>query len=216
MNTSSEILFVSAASIGFLHTVFGPDHYIPFVAMSRAKNWSLVKTNFVTLLCGLGHVLSSVLLGAIGVLFGVALNRLTIIESVRGEIAGWFLIAFGLIYFIWGIKTAYRKHHHPRTHVHHGEESNVTPWVLFTIFVFGPCEPLIPLLMYPAAQNTWWDVAWVTLTFGSFTLLTMLMLVTAMSIGLERFRFEGLSRFGNALAGLTLFLCGIAVQFLGL
>jgi len=25
-------------------------------------------------------------------------------------------------------------------------------WALFLIFVFGPCEPLIPLIMYPAAK----------------------------------------------------------------
>ncbi|HOD34406.1 MAG TPA: hypothetical protein PLR20_01590 [Syntrophales bacterium] len=28
-----------------------------------------------------------------------------------------------------------------------------TPWVLFTIFVLGPSEPLIPVLMFPAARN---------------------------------------------------------------
>ena len=30
------ILVITAASIGFIHTVLGPDHYIPFVATSKA------------------------------------------------------------------------------------------------------------------------------------------------------------------------------------
>ena len=29
MNTSLEILLLTAASLGFIHTITGPDHYIP-------------------------------------------------------------------------------------------------------------------------------------------------------------------------------------------
>ncbi len=29
-------LVVTAVTVGVLHTVMGPDHYLPFVAMSRA------------------------------------------------------------------------------------------------------------------------------------------------------------------------------------
>ena len=31
-------LVVTAASLGFIHTIFGPDHYVPFVMMSRAMS----------------------------------------------------------------------------------------------------------------------------------------------------------------------------------
>ena len=34
-------LCVTAASIGFLHTLFGPDHYLPFIVMAKAKGWLL-------------------------------------------------------------------------------------------------------------------------------------------------------------------------------
>lgn len=66
MSNSLAILLVSAASIGFLHTLLGPDHYLPFVVMSRANNWSIKKTALITVLCGLGHVGSSIILGALG------------------------------------------------------------------------------------------------------------------------------------------------------
>ena len=59
-------------------------------------------------------------------------------------------------------------HTHAHTHVHAAEAAgNMTPWVLFTIFVFGPCEPLIPLVMYPAAKG---DSAGVALVAGAFGL----------------------------------------------
>ena len=70
------ILIATAASIGFFHTILGPDHYLPFIVMSRSGKWSVKKTMLVTLLCGLGHVLSSILLGVAGIALGVAVFRL--------------------------------------------------------------------------------------------------------------------------------------------
>ncbi|MDB4582328.1 hypothetical protein N9164_04185 [Draconibacterium sp.] len=65
---NQNILILTAASLGFVHTVLGPDHYIPFIALSKARNWSLPKTLGVTALCGIGHVLGSIAIGLIGVL----------------------------------------------------------------------------------------------------------------------------------------------------
>jgi len=65
--------------------------------MSKTGKWSKFKTIWITVLSGMGHVLSSVLLGAIGIGFGVALHELEAIESSRGEIAAWLMIVFGVI-----------------------------------------------------------------------------------------------------------------------
>jgi hypothetical protein len=93
MTSDLAMLLLTAVSIGALHTLLGPDHYIPFVAMAKAGRWSVPKTAAVTAACGVGHVAGSILLGFIGVAFGVAVARLEWIESVRGNIAGWLLIA---------------------------------------------------------------------------------------------------------------------------
>ena len=92
----------------------------------------------------------------------------------------------------------------------------MTPWVLFTVFVLGPCEPLIPVLMYPAAQSSLLGVALVALVFGGVTILTMLGVVLAASRGLARLPLGPLERFSHALAGATILLSGVAVQFMGL
>jgi len=65
MNEELTILLITAASIGFFHTLLGPDHYLPFVAISKARDWSQTKTLLLTILCGFGHVLSSIILGLI-------------------------------------------------------------------------------------------------------------------------------------------------------
>lgn len=236
MNNEFTILLITAASIGFFHTLFGPDHYLPFIVMAKAGKWTKVKTVWITILCGIGHVLSSVVLGIIGIAFGVAVSHLEIIEGIRGNIAAWLFISFGLVYFIWGVKRAIKnkphthahihedgtvhthKHHHAveHAHVHADNKKTLTPWILFTIFVFGPCEPLIPLLMYPAAKNSIMGMTLVTFLFGIITIGTMLTIVMLSLWGISFVPLNKLERYSHALAGFAIFVSGLAIVFLGL
>src|SRR3990170_4378716 len=118
MTNGVVMLYFAAASVAVLHTLLGPDHYLPFVAMSRAGGWSLRKTVFITLACGIGHVLSSAVLGLVGIAFGVAVLKLEHFEQVRGDLAGWLLLAFGLVYFLWGVRRAIRNQPHTHFHAH--------------------------------------------------------------------------------------------------
>ena len=214
MSNELVILAGAAAAIGFVHTIFGPDHYLPFIVLSKARQWSSVKTVMVTFLCGLGHVLSSVVLGFIGIALGIAVFKLEAIESFRGELAAWILIAFGFTYFVWGIHRAIRNR--PHTHIHTSKSGSLTPWILFTIFIFGPCEPLIPLVMYPAAKGDMMTVVIVAVVFGLTTISTMLGIVLASSYGLAKLPLGNLEKYSHALAGLAILLCGGAIKFLGL
>lgn len=236
MEQSVGLLTVTAASLGFIHTLVGPDHYVPFTVISKTRNWSFFKTAWVTFLCGTGHVLSSVLMGFVGIALGVSLDKLKIIESQRGEIAAWLLIVFGLLYALWGIRKAVQNKPHVHFHAHgdgeihghehvhrsrhahfhtHQEEPHLTPWILFTIFVLGPCEPLIPLIMYPAAQKSLAGILSVTVAFGLATLATMMTLVALTRWGIQFLPLKLLDRYGHALAGGTIVTCGLSIRFLG-
>ena len=237
MSTEINALILTAVSVGFVHTIFGPDHYLPFIMISWARKWSGIKTAVITFLCGIGHILSSVVLGLVGIAMGIMVGKLEIIESFRGNLAAWLLIAFGLVYFVWGLRQAYKNKPHTHSHIHFDEnihthehshhdrhshihldkdKINITPWVLFTIFVFGPCEPLIPIVMYPAAKNSWSGVLMVTAVFGLITISTMMVLVLAARSGISLVKLNPLQKFSHAIAGATILLCGLAIQFLGL
>ena len=236
MDNSITLLSVTAISLAFFHTLLGPDHYLPFIVLSEAKKWSLKKTVIITFLCGLGHVLSSVVLGFAGIAVGISVNRLVSVESFRGSIAAWLFIAFGLVYMIISIRNLYRKRTHSHSHFHlnnsvhyhehnhrnehtHIHESNVvktTPWILFLIFVFGPCEPLIPLLMYPAAENNITGTVTVSILFSIVTIATMISIVLAFKLGLSRINLKPVEKYSNLIAGAMIFFSGIAIQFLGL
>lgn len=240
MNIDIGLLVLTALSIGCIHTLLGPDHYLPFVAMSAARRWSRGKTLAVTALCGAGHVLGSVAIGAIGIAIGVSLHKLEWLEGFRGDLAAWALIAFGLVYMTWGLKRAARtrphthdhahadgtSHRHVHGHTHQDEHAHVhldassarsiTPWALFVVFVLGPCEPLIPILMYPASQHSTLGVVMVVLAFAMATIATMVSVVYLALLGIDRLPMAAAERYSHALAGAALSLCGMGIVFLGL
>ncbi|HLF34151.1 MAG TPA: hypothetical protein VI583_07935 [Cyclobacteriaceae bacterium] len=237
MGYQTLILILTAGSVGFVHTLLGPDHYIPFIILSRDRQWTIKRTMIITILCGLAHVGSSILLSFLAITLGWSLTRINILEGYRADIAGWLLIAFGFVYMIWGIRKAIKnKPHthwhrhtdgsvHSHTHMHIEEHSHIhaskksgslTPWILFLIFLFGPCEPLIPIVLFPAAQGNIPGLIGVIIIFSLVTILTMLGIVISSVYGLKLVRLGFLERFSNALAGGIILLTGIGVQFLGL
>lgn len=242
---SLNVLVLTALSLGLVHTVIGPDHYLPFIVLGRAEGWTLRKTMTWTFLCGLAHVLSSVIVGSLGVALGWALSQMEDFEGGRGQLATWGLIGFGLVYFLWGLWRGRRGHAHVHVHadgsIHshahqhdargepmplhensdHDDPRHVTShqrtrWTLFIIFVLGPCEPLIPLLMVPAAAHSPWGIASVAVVFGTATIGTMMILVALGHLGLRTLRLRSLERYVHAMAGLTLVISGLAMELLGI
>ncbi len=244
MPDSISVLAVTALTIGLVHTAIGPDHYLPFIVLGKAEGWTLRKTVFWTAVCGLGHVASSILLGAIGIAVGWSVLGMESFEGVRGALAGWALIGFGALYFLWGLYKA-RTGGHSHVHVHtdgsvhahahdhkaparagheaapHDESPHVrkhrrTMWTLFIIFALGPCEPLIPLLMAPASEHSVAGIALVTGAFTVATVGTMVAIVTLGAMGLQFVRIRPLERFSHALSGAAIAASGLAINFLGL
>jgi len=236
MNDSIVLLSATAISLGFVHTILGPDHYLPFILLSQAKKWTLRKTMIITFLCGLGHVLSSVVLGLVGIAVGISVTKLVSVESFRGNIAAWLFIAFGLVYMIISIRNLMRKkkhththfhidgekhvhehdHNNEHTHIHQEEPVKTTPWILFLIFVFGPCEPLIPILMYPAAENNIQGAVIVSVLFSVVTIGTMMSVVLAFKLGLSKINLKPVEKYSHLIAGAMILFSGLAIQFLGL
>ncbi|HYQ58929.1 MAG TPA: sulfite exporter TauE/SafE family protein [Draconibacterium sp.] len=230
-----HILLVSALSLGFIHTLLGPDHYLPFIVLSKARGWSQSKTLWITFISGIGHVGGSVILGVTGVALGISVNKLKLIETTRGSIVGWMLILFGIIYTMYGIykyfkhgghfhlphfmmpKRVRQFHHLPTEESGLPKEDNtkLTPWILFLIFVFGPCEVLIPLLIYPAAEHNTFGIAAVSTLFGIATIVTMLAMVLLGYKGISTLRFKKGEKYWNLIAGLIILIAGIGMTFMG-
>jgi sulfite exporter TauE/SafE len=226
------MLMIAAITIACLHTLSGPDHYLPFIALSKARGWSFARTLLWTVICGCGHVWSSVLLGLGGAAIGWSLSKVDWLESVRGGLASWALLIFGLLYSIWGIYKAGQNKRHKHFDIYedgaiyvyehrHGEvvapkeRHKVTPWVMFLIFLLGPCEPMIPLLYFPAAKNSGMGMIALIIVYTAITLLTMIVMVTLGYYGVSFLKTDRLEKYLHALGGMTIFICGAGMVFMG-
>ena len=70
--------------------------------------------------------------------------------------------------------------------------------------------------MYPAAQKSFLGLVVVAGVFGVVTISTMLGVVLLSRVGVSFVPLTRLQRFTHAIAGATILLCGLAIQFLGL
>ena len=223
-------LMLSTIAISFLHTATGPDHYLPFIVLSRSQKWSITKTIIITIACGIGHILSSVGVGLIGVVLGWQLSNLSWFEGHRGNLAAWCLFGFGVAYLLYGLWKANKNKPHKHFDVidesvyvyeHcHGDivapksRVKVTPLVLFAIFVMGPTEPLLPLLFYSGTQRSYLEVIVIIIVFALCTVLTMLTMVLLGIYGYSFYDTEKLERYVHAIGGLVITICGTGMLFL--
>jgi hypothetical protein len=182
--------------------------------------------------------MSSIAIGFGGLALGKGVKELELFEDIRGGWAAWGFVIAGFLYMLWGLYRAYKNKPHKHIHIHDGvahthehvhekdhdhmhkqeQVTNITPWVLFVIFVLGPCEALIPTFIYPAAKEhgSISLAVLVSSVFAVVTITTMLVLVFLLIKGVSFVKLSKLERYTHALAGAVLLLSGIGILFIGL
>ncbi len=191
----------------------------------------MFKTSWITVACGIGHVGSSIVVGTIGIAFGIAVWKLEAVEGTKGNLAARAFVIFGLTYFLWGLRRVLVNKPHKHIHFHndgtmhdidhtnshdHLHKQSITPWILFTIFVLGPCEPLIPILLYPAAEHSTSGLIIISTIFSLVTIGTMLTIVLLMTFGMNFLPLGKFEKYTHALAGAIILLSGLGIIFLDL
>ncbi|MCM2322596.1 MAG: hypothetical protein NDJ90_04990, partial [Oligoflexia bacterium] len=157
------------------------------------------------------------------------------LHESRGSLTAWLLMGVGAAYLLWSLLKLFRQKRHVHFHLHDGDtahahvhdhgrlihmhvhpKARLTPWVLFAIFVFGPCESLIPLMLSGFALGGAPAMFWVALLFSGATVMTIILSVAALLAGIRKVSLRFLERYAGAAAGFSLILCGAAIRFLGL
>jgi hypothetical protein len=208
------LLIASGVSLAFFHAL-APDHWLPFVALAKGSRWSMGKLGFIATLAGVGHVVSSLLLGLIGLWAGWAVHRAEGIEAWRGSVVVWLLIGFGVAYALWGLKHA--QHPHPHYTVQDAVKVYAARriWMLIAILVFGPCEPLIPLMFLAYKEG----MPAVFIVSGVFSAATIAMIVGQSCLtyaGVRMIHFPWMERYAHALAGLVIVITAVFVMVVGI
>ena len=225
----TAVLAAAAVAVGSLHTL-APDHWVPFAALGRARQWTMRRTIATTAACGLGHVTVSVLLGLLALVFGV--EMLDLLGRRMASVASILLIGFGLAYGLIGLRRALGRrladvhdhggvaHHHPHAHAerhdHHRHDGGtaMTAWTLFILFCADPCVAVVPIL-FAAAPLGALNTALVVGTYEVATIATMVGLVLAAGAATSRVRGRWFDAYGDAAAGGVIAAVGVAVTVIG-
>ena len=208
-------LWLTAFLTAVIHTVTGPDHYLPFIAIAKARNYSLKKTLLWTFICGIGHIGSALLIALGFVYLAHFLNQeqFAWLEEHRSDVAAWALILLGVVYIIFALRHKLQhKLRAPHNHHHHDlpKDKNISIWVIFIIFVLGPCEALLPILTAASVLSTKAVIS-STFIFSIATIAAMMAMVSIGLLGLQKLHWHKLENWTHELAGLTIMLCGVAI-----
>ncbi|MGH6977143.1 MAG: hypothetical protein ACREED_08970 [Stellaceae bacterium] len=118
LNTAPALLLLAAVvAVGVLHTMV-PDHWVPITVLARQHGWSRAETARAAAQAGLGHVVSTLVIGAVIWLLGVATaQRFGGVVDMLSSVA---LIGFGGWFAIAGLLEL--RHDHGHHHQHHGRD----------------------------------------------------------------------------------------------
>lgn len=212
-------LLVTAFLTAFIHTIAGPDHYLPFIAIAKSRGYGITKTLAWTFVCGIGHIGSALLIAAAFIWFSHILtaSKLEWLEDNRSNLAAYAMIGFGGAYLLFALRHRFL-HKHTQTHTHFAkpeDSKSITPWIIFIIFVLGPCEALLPILTASSVLGVSAVIS-STIVFSVTTIATMMAAVALGLSGLNRLHFNWIEKYASEIAGGTVMACGLAIVCLGL
>lgn len=202
MNQAS-LLVAAVFAVGVLHTIV-PDHWVPIALISRQHRWSPLETARVAAGAGLGHTVSTLVIGLLIWVVGVvAAQRFATYVSIASSVA---LIAFGG----WIALTALRdilhhehEHHHPEIPV--GGSGSRTALIL--ILGSSPMIEGIPAFL-AASRFGVGLIAVMSAVFAISTIATYVALCVYSAKGLQRLELGRFERYGEVLSGTVVALVG--------
>lgn len=221
MSQAGLALVLTTVATAVVHTLI-PDHWLPFVLVSRAERWTVRRTVTLTASSALLHVAISIALGLIVVLAGRGAEAAVLGLGEQLEaLSGWMLLLFGCLYMLWFLLRGGHVHSFG-IHPHHSAEDTEPagdPWLrsrelpgysLAFIVGFNPCILVIPCVYGAAGMGTLTLVA-VAIAFAVTTIASMVGVTLLGLRGTRRLTSPFLTRYGEALSGGLIALTGLAI-----
>jgi len=191
--------------LSLLHAVI-PNHWLPILAIGKKENWSLREILNVTVISGLSHVASTLLIGWGLAFFGWELSQKY--RSISPFIAPFVLIIIGVVFI-------YRHHRHKHFHVddpqHHNSKLKIIGSLSLAMF-FSPCLEVEAYFLAAGVQSLWWT-ALLSAIYFFVTLLGMLIWVTIAYHRLSKFNWHALEHKAGIITGVTLIASGFISFF---
>lgn len=196
-------LIVGSILLSLLHGLI-PNHWLPILAIARKESWSRGETLWITLLAGLAHATSTILIGLTLAFLGFTLsNEISFFTSL---VAPGILISLGL-FFIW---QHYRHHHfHLHKEVKVKNRTKLQIVLLLTVAMFfSPCLEIEAY--YPAAGAIGWHaVTLISLIYLLISVGSMVLWVSWAYRKITHLNWHKLEHNAGIITGIVLIFTGL-------
>ncbi len=195
-------LITGSLVLSILHGII-PNHWLPVLAISKKEKWDLAETSRVTVIAGLSHASSTVLIGVFLAFIGAKLSA--VVHSFTSYITPALLVALGLFY-IW----QHSHHHHFHMHGHPEQVANKNKLIfsLASAMFFTPCFEIEPYFLVAGAEG-WWLVALLAALYTVVTVSGMVIWVRFAYRGLLKMNWHSIEHNAGIITGITLVLSGV-------
>lgn len=200
-------IVIGTLLISIIHAVI-PNHWLPVLAIGRKEGWSLNETRRVTLIAGISHVASTVI---VGILLGVIGKELTThIEHFTHYIAPVILILMGF-YFV---RQHYVHHHFHVQNQQINRKSKTAIIISLVIAMFlSPCMEIEAYFLL-AGSKGWHMLAAIAAMYSLITIGGMLIWISIAYKGLIKLNWHRWEHNAGIITGLILIITGIISFFI--
>lgn len=200
-------IIIGSLLISLLHAVI-PNHWLPVLAIGRKEGWSLGETSRITLIAGIAHVISTIIIGILLGLIGLELTEH--IEHFTHIIGPCILILMGL-YFI----QQHYKHHHFHLQKEQLEKKSKGSIVLALVIAMflSPCMEIEAYFLL-AGSKSWYLLFAIAIMYSVITIAGMLIWIHIVYKKLLKLNWHRWEHNAGIVTGLVLILTGIISFFI--
>jgi nickel/cobalt transporter (NicO) family protein len=199
-------LITGSLVLSLLHG-FIPNHWLPVLAISKQEKWDLAEATRVTLISGLAHATSTVLIGVMLALIGAQLA--VAVENFTAYVAPGLLVALGIFYI-------YQHSRHKHFHVDGPKKTSNKNRLILSLasaMFFSPCFEIEAYFLVAGAQGLWLVVL-VAILYTIVSVTGMIIWVRLAHSGLLKMNWHSLEHNAGLITGATLMLSGVLTFFL--
>ncbi|RYF90921.1 MAG: hypothetical protein EOO00_08590 [Chitinophagaceae bacterium] len=200
-------LYIGSLLISLLHAVI-PNHWLPVLAIGKKEGWNLAETSRITLLAGMAHVVSTIL---IGILLGFLGSTLAShFDTLAHSIGPAFLIMMGL-YFLRQ-HYIHRHFHVNQTNIKNKSKRSIIVSLVIAMFL-SPCMEIEAYFLL-AGTKGWFTLIAIAILYALITIGGMLIWIRIVYKGLLKLNWHRWEHNAGIITGLVLIITGIISFFI--
>ncbi len=204
-------IFIGSLILSTIHALI-PNHWLPLIALGKTEKWTQNQTLLATVITGVAHTLSTIIIGIVVGLVGYKLSEKY--SLISETIAPAILIGLGLIYI--AIDFSSHQHQHNKKPIVN-DQKNKSRWVailtsLSVAMFLTPCVE-IEAYYFQAGTIGWIGIFIVSAVYLMTTLVVMLFLVSLGMKGVSTFKSDFLEHHEKGITGVVLVALGLLAFF---